>query len=147
MTVAVLSIATMSFAPFKDLRKGVKLDPERSEAQRTIDQQQYQGVQGEIAPPPVDTDSKSDVQYEGSDPEGKSALAVASQQSEDAEGAKKGRENLIQAEKDLRGSRSGGTWIMFGVLAALGGAIFFGVRSYASKAIPEMPSNNRGAKW
>lgn len=148
IVLVAVAVAAMSFAPFKDMRKNVKIEPERTETQRTIDQQQYQTVQGEIAPAPVDSDTLSDVKLESANPDGNEALMAAQEQSGDPDEAKIAKDTLIEAERQIQLRKGGGfNWILAAILGALGGGIFFGVRHYAAKSIPEMPDFSKKSKW
>ncbi len=143
----LVSLAGLCFAPHKDMRKGVKLDPERSEAQRAIDQQNYQSVQGEMYAPPTDTETV-EVGTELAESESASAIATAGDSLDGTANERAAEMALKEANRSLeakRGSNWGWIWTL--VVGGVGLGSVFAVRQYANKTIPEMPSDANTRKW
>jgi|CXWL01.1.fsa_nt_gi hypothetical protein len=129
------------------MRKGVKLDPERSEAQRAFDQQNYQSVQGELVSPPSDTETVV-VDADLSESESASAVASAGNSIDGLSSEETAKRALKEADRVLAAKRgSGWSWVWSFVIGGVGVGSIFAVRQYANKTIPEMPSDVSTRKW
>lgn len=145
-TVVVASFAALCFAPFRDLRPNVKIDPERSEAQRQVDQRDHQLVQGEVVTAPQDTEPDVGPPIE-TDPEGASNLMAAQRQSEESPEERASKAALLEAERDIKARERGGfSWIWAALFGALGLGIVIAIRQFAAKAVPPMP-DRRNSGW
>lgn len=146
LTVVGLSLAAICFAPFRDLRPNVKIDPERSEAQRQQDQREHQLVQGEAVPAPEDTEPDVGPSIE-SDPEGASNLVAAERQSEEGSDERASKAALIEAERDIKARERGGfNWFWAALFGALGLGVVVAIRQFAAKAVPPMP-DRKNSRW
>lgn len=145
LIAAVLGVAALSPAPINDPRAATAPQAERTQDVVQREQETYQGVQREMAPPVADTE----VEHADSittDADAKDAMAAASQGSD--------RENpsqtLSKADKSLKeGKPAGGTsWWLGLVFLALGFGVVAAFRQYANKAVPEMPASpGKKANW
>jgi hypothetical protein len=130
----VLSLAALSPAPIRDLRSGVKVQPERSQEQVTRDQSEHQMTRAEVAPPPKDTE-ETYIQKESLH-DRDAANTVAGSLNEDAI-AKKA---LEQAEKDIHTKEPRNwTWLWGLFIALFGFGVVFALKHFVGKSIPDMP--------
>lgn len=145
-TVSITCLAAMCFAPFRDMRSNVKIEPEKSEAQRQLDQREHQLVQGEAVPPPIDTEPDYGPAIE-TDAEGAANIVEAERQSEESQEEKNSKAALIEAERDIKARERGGfNWIWAALFGALGLGVVIAIRQYAAKTIPDMPER-KNARW
>lgn len=145
-TVAISCVAVMCFAPFRDMRSNVKIEPERSEAQRQQDQRDHQLVQGEVVTAPVDTEPDVGPSMD-TDSEGAANILEAERQSDGSADERKAKAALIEAERDIEARQRGGfNWIWAALFGALGLGVVFAIRQFAAKAVPAMPEREN-ARW
>lgn len=140
----VLSLACLSPAPMRDLRSGVKVQPEKNQQQVEIDQRNYQQVQGETAQAPRDTE---DMLTDNIDSE-RSASKTVKTFDDDQKASANTDKTLAEATAGIgRKDPRGVSWIWGMLFLILGFGVVLALRQFANKSIPEMPNNLRTGKW
>lgn len=136
-------ICASCWAPMKDPRKNVKLNPEATQAQ-LAEQQKLQKTQGEVGFVPPITD-RPEINPEQSNPDAKNAMASAMNRMDGNDPSQKA---LVEADKKLHesGFSLGGKSLWGLGFLALGMGAVFTIRQWANKNIPKMP-RKRTTSW
>lgn len=138
LIAAGFAIVASCWAPMKDPRKDVKINPEATQSQLEQEQklQRAQGQVGIVNPNEQETTANPTP----TDPQGKADLAAATDRMEHAPKADEAG-NPIQGGGPSPAKIG---WGLFFVCLGLGSVL--GVRAWANKAIPE-PARVRKSSW
>lgn len=133
-------MATLSPAPFKDMRTGVKINPEATEAQKEASQR-FERVTGEVGKVPVRTEN-NDIPVSEFDASAKDAVRAARPSNEEDPQAK---EILQQTAVRLKqeGRSPVNTFFLGFLMLGLGFGVVFGAKTWVDRQIPESPKPKR----
>ncbi len=142
LIVMAAMICASCWAPMKDPRQNVKINPEATAAQ-LAEMQRLQKTQGEVGYVPPVTD-RPDVDSAQSDPSAKNTMAGAMSRMGGNDPSQKA---LLEADKKIHESpfALGGAGLWGILFLGLGMGSVFAVRQWANKNIPKMPRKRSGA--